>query len=157
MLKVTSSALSCPFLLKRGGMSLDWTCCWAMWFWFWLRKCWFWTCRRFTQAWEDHEMQEYILRLWWESSYLKKQWPSGHNHLVGLNERLGPHVELWLWRRGNVAAVAIKERVGAMASHSGRVPILNDPWAGSNPTACETHVREMMLPLNHDQKQAGEM
>lgn len=40
---VTSSALSCPFLLNRGGMSLDWTCCWAIWFWFWLRKCWFWT------------------------------------------------------------------------------------------------------------------
>lgn len=42
---VTSSALSCPFLPNRGGMSLDWTCCWAIWFWFWLRKCWFWTCR----------------------------------------------------------------------------------------------------------------
>lgn len=28
----TSSTLSCPFLLKRGGTSLDWACCW-IWFW----------------------------------------------------------------------------------------------------------------------------
>lgn len=43
----------------------------------------------------------------------------GGAYLVGLDEGLGPHVELRLRWGGDVAAVAVKERVGAMASHCG--------------------------------------
>ncbi len=31
----TSSAFSCPFLIKRVGISLDWACCWDEWVWLW--------------------------------------------------------------------------------------------------------------------------
>lgn len=59
------------------------------------------------------------------------------DYLVGLNKWLWPHVELCLWWRSDVASVAVEEWVGAMASHSGRVPVLNNPRACSNPTAWE--------------------
>lgn len=59
----------------------------------------------------------------------------GGAYLVGLHEGLGPHVKLRLRWGGDVAAVAVEEWVGAMASHCGRVPVLNDPRAGSDPTA----------------------
>lgn len=59
----------------------------------------------------------------------------GGAYLGGLHEGLGPHVKLRLRWGGDVAAVAVEEWVGAMASHCGRVPVLNDPRAGSDPTA----------------------
>lgn len=59
----------------------------------------------------------------------------GGAYLVGLHEGLGPNVKLRLRWGGNVGAVAVEEWVGAMASHCGRVPVLNDPRAGSDPTA----------------------
>lgn len=70
--------------------------------------------------------------------------PVGGAYLVGLDEGLGPHVELGLGRGGDVATVAVEEWVGAMASHCGRVPVLNDPRPGSDPAACgaATRVRQ---------------
>ena len=43
-----------------------------------------------------------------------------------------------------MAAVAVEERVGAMASHSGRVPILNNPWASSNTAAWESSTKMVL-------------
>lgn len=54
-------------------------------------------------------------------------------YLVGLDDgRLGPNVELRLRLRSDVA---VEERVGAMASHGGRVPVLDDSRSCSNTTA----------------------
>lgn len=44
-----------------------------------------------------------------------------------------------------MTAVAVEEWVGAMASHGGRVPILNNSRSRSNPTALETEA-EKKLP-----------
>lgn len=43
-----------------------------------------------------------------------------------------------------MAAVAVEEWVGAMASHRGRVPVLNNPRSGSDPAALETDKKHVL-------------
>ena len=62
-----------------------------------------------------------------------------------------------------MAAVAVEERVASMAPHGGRVPVLNDPRAGPDPTAWkdqETHGSLVWPPItqppvNHCQNISG--
>lgn len=52
-------------------------------------------------------------------------------YLIGFHERL---VKLRLKSGSYVTTVAVEERVCAMTSHGGRIPVLNNPRSSSNPT-----------------------
>lgn len=65
-------------------------------------------------------------------------------YLIGFHERL---VKLRLKSGSYVATVAVEERVCAMTSHGGRIPVLNNPRSSSNPTAWDqTEKKKKILP-----------